>query len=113
MFSDAIGRLRIVGIVEAISFLLLLGVAMPMKYAAGRPEAVQVVGMAHGVLWMLYLIVVAWAIGVRAISFGTALWAVVASVLPFGPIVFDRWFLNEPRPPGDGDATPSAAYRPD
>ena len=54
-FDTTLNRLRSVGILEAISFLLLLGVAMPLKYAFGQPEMVRIVGMAHGVLWMLYV----------------------------------------------------------
>lgn len=98
MWNTPIDRLRLVGIFEAISFLLLLGVAMPLKYLAGRPEAVQVVGMAHGILWVLYLIVVGLALSARAITRGQAVVAVIASVLPFGPIAFDVWWLKKAQP---------------
>ena len=54
-FDTTLNRLRSVGILEAISFLLLLGIAMPLKYAFGQPEMVRIVGMAHGVLWILYV----------------------------------------------------------
>ncbi len=47
-FDSSLNRLRRVGILEAISFLLRLGVAMPLKYAFGHPEMVRIVGMAHG-----------------------------------------------------------------
>ena len=55
MSSSVIRQLRIVGIIEGISFLVLLGIAMPLKYLADMPRAVSVVGMAHGVLFILYL----------------------------------------------------------
>ena len=45
-------RLRILGYVEGVSTLLLFGVAMPLKYAADMPEAVTIVGMVHGILFM-------------------------------------------------------------
>ena len=51
-----IRRLRMVGQVEAVSFLLLLGVAMPLKYLAGIPLAVKVVGWTHGLLFMGFCI---------------------------------------------------------
>lgn len=54
--------------------------------------------MAHGVLWVLYLIVVGLALAARAITRTQAGIAVVASILPFGPIVFDLWWLKD-RPP--------------
>ena len=49
-----IRTLRILGNVEGVSYLLLLGVAMPLKYAFGLPLAVKIVGMAHGVLFLAY-----------------------------------------------------------
>ena len=48
--------LRILGNIEGVSYLLLLFVAMPMKYYFGMPMAVKIVGMAHGVLFILYIV---------------------------------------------------------
>ena len=76
---------------EGVSFLVLLGIAMPLKYAAGLPQMVLVVGWAHGVLWMLYVLAALRASVAYRWSFGTLLLAGVASMLPFGPFVFDRW----------------------
>lgn len=53
--SATIGRLRLTGILEGLSFIILLAIAMPLKYLAGRPEMVSIVGMAHGVLFVLYI----------------------------------------------------------
>lgn len=78
------------GYLEGISFLLLLGVAMPLKYLMGIYEPVKYIGMAHGVLFMLYVYVLI----STASKVKLPLWAmpsgVVASLLPFGPFVFDR-----------------------
>ena len=52
-----IQTLRVVGFLEGISFLLLLFVAMPMKYIFDNPILVKYVGMGHGVLFILFLIV--------------------------------------------------------
>ena len=54
-FDTTLNRLRTTGTWEAISYLALLGIAMPMKYAFDMPLAVRIVGMAHGLLWMLYV----------------------------------------------------------
>lgn len=97
MFTNPLARVRVVGIIEAISFLLLLGIAMPLKYLADRPEAVQVIGMAHGVLWILYLAVLALAVFSGVLALRTAGWGVVASVLPFGPFVYDAWLTKQKR----------------
>lgn len=75
---------------EGISFLLLMGVAMPLKYLAGMPEAVRYAGWAHGLLFITYGMVIfaAWSDG--KIPFRIAMMAFVASLLPFGPFVIDR-----------------------
>ncbi len=44
------------GRIEGVSLLLLLGVAMPLKYLAGQPLAVTVVGSVHGALWVIYMV---------------------------------------------------------
>ena len=80
-----------IGMMEAVSFLLLLGVAMPLKYLAGMPKAVSVVGMAHGVLFIAYLYMVHECRQAFGWSLKTAALGAIASVLPFGPFVFDRW----------------------
>ena len=52
MLSHSIGRLRAIGMLEGVSFLVLLGVAMPLKYLAGMPAAVKIVGWVHGILFV-------------------------------------------------------------
>jgi integral membrane protein len=97
LFRSPLGRLRAIGIIEGASFLLLLFVAMPLKYMAGMPQYVSVVGAAHGALWLLY---VASVIDVRlAIDWPwrRVLTALVASVLPFGPFVLERSLREEQR----------------
>ena len=82
--------LRAVGFAEGCSFLLLLFVAMPLKYLAAEPRPVQAVGAAHGALWVLFL-GLAVAVGVRdRWPASRYLFAFAASVLPGGPFVFDR-----------------------
>ncbi|WP_317048755.1 DUF3817 domain-containing protein [Hymenobacter sediminis] len=58
LLRTSLGRLRVVGFLEGISFLVLLGIAMPLKYLLGQPEAVRIVGMAHGVLFVAYVLLV-------------------------------------------------------
>lgn len=66
---------------------------MPLKYAYGQPEMVSKVGMAHGVLFLAYL-GLAWGVAdEERWPRRQLLWALVASVLPLGTIVFDRKFL--------------------
>jgi integral membrane protein len=94
VFQNRLRTLQLVGYAEATSFLVLLGVAMPLKYAAGWPLGVTVVGMAHGVLWILYLIAAARAGLAHKWGAKEFLGAGLASVLPAGPFVFDAWVIR-------------------
>jgi integral membrane protein len=76
--------------VEAVSFLLLLGVAMPLKYFAGFPLAVKIAGWLHGLLFLAFCIVLLqtqqtqnWPLRFTAVIF-------IAALLPFGPFIIDR-----------------------
>ncbi|MFC5471115.1 DUF3817 domain-containing protein [Cohnella suwonensis] len=80
----------VVGQIEAWSFLILLGIAMPLKYGMDVPEAVTIVGIAHGFFFALYLSTVVLATIVHRWSVLRMLAAFVASLLPFGPFVMDR-----------------------
>ena len=88
--KSVIGRLRLVGILEGLSFLLLLFVAMPLKYMWDKPEAVSVVGMAHGVLVLGYCAALLHAWIEREWKFGKVFLLFVAALVPFGPFVADR-----------------------
>jgi integral membrane protein len=81
--------LTIMGYLEGTSFLLLLGIAMPLKYLMGIPEAVKYIGMAHGVLFIGYIVIL---MGVAS-KIKMPIWAIPAGVtgsfLPFGPFIFD------------------------
>lgn len=88
--SPLLHRLRVVALVEAVSYVLLVGIAMPLKHVFDLPLAVRVLGMAHGVLFLL----LAWLL-VRA-RFETD-WPVrrlglifVASLVPVWPFFLDR-----------------------
>jgi integral membrane protein len=95
VFNDASRTLRWVGYAEGISFLVLLGIAMPLKYWAGYPLMVTVIGSIHGGLWILYLLAAGWAARVQKWGIGTMIGAFAASVLPFGPFVFDAWLRRQ------------------
>jgi integral membrane protein len=87
---SSIRNLRWVGIAEGISFLVLLFIAMPIKYALGIPEVVKYVGWAHGVLFIAYVIAVFAAIGAMKWNWFWTLVALAASLIPFGTFVLDK-----------------------
>lgn len=93
-FDNTFHRLRSVGSWEAISYLLLLFVAMPLKYVWDWPDAVRVVGMAHGILWMAYIGLALLGQWDYKWSWKVTGWLFLASLLPFGPFVAEAKLLR-------------------
>jgi integral membrane protein len=87
---DPVGRLLGAGMLEGISFLLLLGIAVPLKHIWHMPEAVRIFGMAHGALFLLFLFTVFQAWGDRSITGKEARLAFLASLIPFAPFFLHR-----------------------
>ncbi|WP_100626853.1 DUF3817 domain-containing protein [Algoriphagus formosus] len=83
-------RFKWISLIEGISFLVLLFIAMPLKYIYELPMAVTVVGWIHGVLFVIYIYVVFPTASKLKWDFSRTLFALIASVLPFGPFIFDR-----------------------
>jgi integral membrane protein len=82
---------RKIAIAEGISFLVLLFIAMPLKYFAASPMAVTIVGGLHGVLFVVF-VALAWVVKKDMVWF---IKAFIASLLPFGTIVMDKHWRNE------------------
>lgn len=93
--NNPVGRLRFCGMLEGLSFLVLLFIAMPLKYFFDSPLAVRYVGMIHGGLFILFclLILIAWL--EKRISAKHAGLALIASVIPFGPFLIDRKLADD------------------
>jgi integral membrane protein len=83
--------LRVSSLVEGGSTLVLFGVAMPLKYLAGMPLAVTIVGSIHGALFLA--VVTMFLLAIERVPLGArlALAGIAGAVLPFGPFVVDRW----------------------
>jgi integral membrane protein len=95
MLKSPIGRLRAIGLSEGLSFLVLLGVAMPLKYLADLPLAVRIVGWIHGVLFIAYCWVLFEVATDRGWSWTKKAKLFVAALLPFGPFVMDKGLRAE------------------
>lgn len=87
---DSLKIFRAVSLAEGISLLVLLFVAMPLKYILEIPMAVKVVGWMHGLLFILYaaLLLIVWIN--RRWTFLFAAGAFAASLIPFGTFILDR-----------------------
>src|SRR5690606_36427507 len=91
-------NLRIVrwlGVLEGISYLLLLGICMPLKYYYQLPEPTAIVGMAHGILFIAYCFWVLLVGREKKWTVSNILWSLLASLLPFGTFVADRYIFRK------------------
>lgn len=92
--ATPLGRVRLLGLIEGWSFVVLLFIAMPLKYFAGQPMAVKIVGMAHGVLFLALCAAAlqaqvedeAWPLKRTAL-------VILGALLPFGPFVVEKCVL--------------------
>jgi integral membrane protein len=91
----ALRQLRFVAFLEGSSFLALLFVAMPLKYLAGLPLAVRVVGTVHGLLFVVFMAALYHAARERGWPLRRSALAFVSSIVPFGTFVFDRSLRRE------------------
>jgi len=98
MINTSLGRFRLVALLEGLSFVLLLFVAMPLKYIAGLPLFVKYVGWAHGLLFVLFFITLAHVYIEHNWSLKKIGWCVLASFIPFGTFVLDSKFLKKEVP---------------
>jgi integral membrane protein len=91
--TTTLGRLRLIAFVEGISFIVLLFIAMPMKYLFSQPQAVRSVGTVHGLLFVGYvLLLVICTIEHRWSSSKT--WKLLLiSLIPFGNFYADKKWL--------------------
>jgi len=84
-----------VAIAEGLSLIVLFGVAMPLKYAAGFEHATSLPGWIHGVLVFVYLIAL-WSVSrVDEWSWGRTAVGFLASLIPFGPFILARQLHEE------------------
>ena len=91
----ALSMLRWVALLEGVSFLFLLFVALPLKYLGGLPQAVRVTGSIHGLLFVLFVVALFRVVLER--SWPAKRWALafLSSLVPFGTFVLDRAIRRE------------------
>lgn len=92
---SSLNLFRKVALAEGISYIVLLFIAMPLKYWAGMPLAVKYVGWAHGLLFVLYIAFLVMAWQERKWSFGKVVILFVASLLPFVPFYVEKKLKEE------------------
>ena len=85
---------KIVALLEGLSYILLLGLAVPIKYSLGEPLGVKILGMPHGLLFMAYIIMAIMLQADQKWSAREMTEILIASVIPFGTFYIDRKYLG-------------------
>jgi integral membrane protein len=85
-----IGLLRLVGKLEGVSYILLLGLAMPLKYLLDMPGLIYPIGMAHGILFVIFILAVLLTKKEKDWGWYTTIVSLLMSVIPFGTFWADK-----------------------
>ena len=85
---------RIVAFLEGLSYILLLGIATPVKYLMDDPQYVKLLGMPHGILFMAYIVLAFFLKPERNWPSKTFMFILLASIIPFGTFYVDRKYLK-------------------
>jgi integral membrane protein len=93
--NTTLGKFRLIALLEGISFIILLFIAMPLKYLAGMPLAVKYIGWVHGALFVFYVILLVQVWIEHNWKFIKVLGAFIASLLPFGTFYLDKKLKEE------------------
>jgi integral membrane protein len=94
LLKTALGRLRIIAFTEGVSFLILVFIAMPLKYVWHQPAAVRAFGSVHGALFVLYVLLVVICHVQYRWKIGKTLLLLLISFIPFGNFYADKHYLQ-------------------
>jgi len=96
LFTTSIGRLRLCAFLEGLSLLILVFIAVPLKYGYGLPSLVRTMGPIHGSLFLLFVFS-ALRVGVeQGWKFRETTWKVLlACIIPFGTLYLDYALLRK------------------
>ena len=90
MFTNALGRFRVISALEGFSYLLLVFIAMPIKYIGENPYPVKILGMAHGVLFIIFMISLFETKIKKSWNTGMTFQLFVLSLIPFGAFFIEK-----------------------
>jgi integral membrane protein len=94
MLKDSFSTFRAISFIEGISYLILLFIAMPLKYFVGIPLAVKIVGMAHGVLFILFIVALYKSAKENNWENKTTIQLFIYSLIPFGFIPIEKIIMK-------------------
>ena len=87
---NPVSIVRWTALIEGVSFIVLLGIAMPLKYLADQPAAVTYVGSAHGALFVILAAMMPWLMISARWPWTRAALVMTAALIPFGPFLIDQ-----------------------
>jgi len=90
MVKTPLSRFRLISFLEGVSYILLLFIAMPIKYLADNPLPVKVIGMGHGVLFILFMIFLLESMKKHEWGNNFSIKLFIYSLLPFGTFFMDK-----------------------
>ena len=94
LLKTALGRLRIVAFIEGCSYLLL-GFTMILKYKFSVPQPNYIVGLAHGILFVLYILLLLQVSFLYRWKIFKTFMAFIASLIPFGTFYADKVLFRQ------------------
>jgi integral membrane protein len=109
--SPALRRFVQVGRLEGLSFLVLVLVAMPLKYLAGWPVAVKYVGWVHGLLFVVFCAALLGAARAERWNFLRLAVAFSSGFVPGGAWLFEHFFLDRWAATAPAQPTPTKSVR--
>ncbi len=112
LLADSLFYLRLLGFLEGLSYVALVCIAMPLKYMAGDPRAVQVVGMAHGLLFVAFVLVLLQVKVTRDWPLKKTALAFIASLIPFAIFYADVVLFRETPAKEPAAKTPASVPSP-
>lgn len=95
VLSEPLHRFRILALIEGISFLLIFAVSLPFKYMLGYTTVPYIIGMSHGVLFVLYILMAIELIIRSRVTFFQFLRIIFASIVPFGTFFNDKMLKQQ------------------
>jgi len=94
-FNTKIGRLRMFAFLEGLTLILLVFIAVPLKYLLDLPLLVEMIGPIHGALFILFVVTVVWIALEREWKFPRTAWIIfLSSFVPFGTFYIDRKYFR-------------------
>ena len=95
-FNSSIGFFLLIAFLEGMSLLILVFIAMPIKYAFGNPSVVKSVGQTHGLLFILFVFLAIKISVEQDWIFKKTTWKVLlSSFIPFGSFYIDKQILSK------------------